>query len=431
MQSPSLRNIVAGLICLCASFGAKPLAASPDSIVAPPKYLLRIDSLVNFLVDDCDTLTIKQIIKQKNSLEFEQLEHQGSYVLSNTQAAHWLAFQMENSSKQPLRLVVELDNARLDSVLMYAVLKDSVMEHKVAGKKISPALWDMRTRNPAFQVDIPAGRNRQLYFKVKHSEHTRIPLKVYTRAEFETYKDKTNLIFTLFYGILFVIVVHNFFLFLAHRDFTYLMYLLVNGVMAVLLMNLNGFPFQYAELTILKMHDLRIIYALLAYLFLLFTIGYLRLRRTDKILFYGFSTSAFLFPILAAVFLYLAMDMERLQWYMLGALLVLLFVGALYQLQRHRYRPTWHYLSAMWVLLLGVSFYLLALTGKFPANFWMEYALQVGIILCVSLLSMGLSERQKLIDKEKEGGRQRATYISELMDFLKELHQNPDGEKTA
>jgi hypothetical protein len=417
------------LYLLCVACSGSLYASPKDTIKDTELHLnLQIDSMVATLVDSSDTLTIKDLLKNKNKENFTNNAARQPYWLNNVHAAHWFAFQMENSTKKPMELVIELDNARLDSVTLYLAHKDTIIEQKVSGKMIPPLLWDIRFRNPAFELEIPPGKSRQIYIKIKSTTPVRIPLKVYTREDFHVYKDRTNLIFTLFYGILFILVLHNLFLFISTRDFTYLMFLLFNAVLGLLLMNLNGFPFQYAELTRLKFFDLTPIFMLMAYLFLLFTIGYLRLRRSGKVLFYGFSATAILFPLLLLVLRAISFPTYRIQAQLLLALLVILFAGAIYALQRHRYRPAWHYLSGIWILLLGISFYLLALRGKFPVNFWMEYALQVGIILAAALISMGLSERQKIIDKEKQAGRARATYISEVMEFLKELHMIPEDE---
>jgi hypothetical protein len=228
----------------------------------------------------------------------------------------------------------------------------------------------------------------------------------------------------VFYAILFIIVIHNLILFLSHRDYAYLFYFTLNVVLIGILVNLNGFPFQYAELSFLRINDLTLPYLLLAYTFLLFSIGYLRVRKMSKVFLYAFTITGIVYPLAGYTLYRMQLPFAKVQQPMIIFLLAIAFAGALYQMQKG-YKPAWHYLSGMWITILGTLLFLLSSKGTINNQPWLNYSLQVGLVIGAALLSIGLSERQKLLDKEKSNAN--ADFLSGIREYLAALH-NPDKE---
>lgn len=413
------------LIAAVSAHAAKPPVT--DTLVpATTKFVSVIDSQVAFYIDSTDTLGIKALLKPKVKDRFELNPNTAPLNLGYNSHPVWIAFQLENNDQRPQEMAFETRNSRFDSVEAYIVYKDTVFDHYRSGSKIPLKYWPIKFRNPTFTTFVPPHGYREIYLRIHSLQPIRVPVTIYSRDSFATYKDITNLIFSLFYAILCIIVLHNLFLFFAHRDYAYLFYLACNVVLIWILANLNGFPFQYGELTALRLDDLTLPYLLLAYYFLLFSIGYLRVRKMPKVFLYVFTAAGIIYPLAGYTLYRMAYPFQKVQQPMIIALLAITFIGALYQLQK-RYRPAWHFLSGIWVTILGTLLYMLSTKGTINNQPWLAYSLQVGLIIGAALLSIGLSERQKLLDKEK--GTSHLDFLSGIREYLHALH-NPENGNT-
>ncbi|WP_281492771.1 7TMR-DISM family protein, partial [Leptospira bourretii] len=100
-------------------------------------------------------------------------------------------------------------------------------------------------RNPVFPLETKSGVSSVYYLKISSESTIPLTMSIWTEREFYDQLNKEQWIFGLFYGILFVMIAYNFFIYIFTYEKSYLFYMFfVSSIFFFHFIN-NGFAFQY------------------------------------------------------------------------------------------------------------------------------------------------------------------------------------------
>lgn len=143
---------------------------------------------------------------------------------ANTQGVTWLRFTLANNSDEPKRYIVSLDEAFVEDIQIFQTLPDGAIRHQRSGLVVPLQERPIKTRMPAFEVTVEPHVNSELWLSYRSKFEAVLSLQVQPPNEFATWADWQSSLYMLFFGCALAILIFNLLLFLALRDWLYLIY---------------------------------------------------------------------------------------------------------------------------------------------------------------------------------------------------------------
>lgn len=317
-----------------------------------------------------------------------------------SRSIYWLRFHVSHAQPHSDALVLEIPTSWLDRVTLYGPRTEESQGDML------PSPQPRTFRYPTFFLNVPSGQVTPYYLRVQGEDALVLPLKLSTVPAY--YERALSRAYGLgaYAGLILVLTLYNFIVYLSLRDRNYLYYVLYILGMGVMQALYEGFGTQYLwhQKTWLANRMLAFGTYLPMFFALHFTLGFLeikqRSRRMTRLLQMVFglllilSATAFLTPDYSS-----AIQTASLTSFLFPILLIAVGVMML----RKSSRAARFYLLA-WIPLLGsVLVYVMALRGILPANALTTNALYYGSALESILLSLALADRMKtLIRKQSQ-----------------------------
>src|SRR5690606_22896712 len=136
----------------------------------------------------------------------------------------WLRVQLSNPDTIIRHHLLEIGYSVLDLVDAWQVHADGRIDIIRTGDTLPFSQRPLAFRNFLLPLDFDPGENITLYLRVQTEGSLQVPLQVWQREHFF----ENQLDFTLgqgwYFGIVFVMAIYNFFIFLKLRDKNYLTY---------------------------------------------------------------------------------------------------------------------------------------------------------------------------------------------------------------
>lgn len=314
--------------------------------------------------------------------------------LGFSKSTFWIRIQIKNPTENLIRWNLVFDFPLLDEIQIYGNSLPKNLIHTL-GDRHPFSERNLDYRNPAYPLETPAGVSATYYLRVQSESTIPLTLAIWTEREFYDQLNKEQMIFGLFYGILFVMVAYNFFIYIFTYEKSYLFYLFfISSIFFFHLIN-NGFAFQYLwpNLNFWANYSLPFFICVSCITGISFTNNYLSLKKhLPKIsrlmwIWVGF---LFMFSVITFFLSYrTAMVISILLT--VPTALIMVFSGTSTYLTN--VRPARYYLISWSFFLLGVLLYSLKSLGFLPDNQITRWTIQIGTALQTILLSLGLADR--------------------------------------
>lgn len=392
------RWCVLGAFCsfATAAFASPIIAPSHGQILAPcsQNCSIFLDGTRNLkLTDSFAGVPFTQISNPTPNFGFSNQVYFLKFVVSNPGSTS--------------DFIVQVDYAPLQRIDFFIPEEGRMIQ---TGAALPFASRPVPHRTYVFPVQIPGGQSRTMFFRFESEGTLEFPILVMTADTFRDRIHEEQLVLGLYYGILTVLIVYNLILFFMVRDRGYLYYLLYVLGYGLIQTVLNGFAYEYFWPGSPYWNSKSLVFAIgWAFFFgIMFAREFLRSRRLvprlDKFLYVLMLLLFFLMP--AAFVLPYNWSIRA------AAVLALLFTGSIFLTAfacvLRGYGPARYFLVAWFSLLVGVTAYALKGLGILPANFFTEYVLQMGSALEMCLLSLGLADRIRVNEEERQKARQAA-----------------------
>lgn len=216
--------------------------------------------------------------------------------------------------------------------------------------------------------------------------------------------------FYLFFAGIFVsIILYNLFLFVSLSDRLYLIYVIATVFIGLVQLHFGGklTEWFYDRQSILAVYDTQILGALSGVSTIVFANSFLHTKRYCSWVYKISLISIFLYT-LSLVLLFFSLPTVSYQIINLNASVSLLLVVASVYAIRGGNRQARFFLFAWSFFLIGVTVFALKDFGILPFNAFTNFALPVGSVVEILLLSFALADRINVLKQEKELSQHQA-----------------------
>jgi diguanylate cyclase (GGDEF)-like protein len=357
---------------------------------------------VEYIVDDLGEHQAEQLM----SPDQQWLNHnQETLSFGYTPSAYWFRFNVQNSTNNAIHHLLEIAYPVLDDISMYVYDAKNglqVAQHRL-GDKIPFNSRQIQHRNFVVPLDLEPAQQQVWLLRIKTSSAMQVPLKIWPDRQFFIGDQARLMGLGLYYGIMFIMVLYNLFVYMSVREENYLYYVLYVASMAVFLASLQGLSFQYIWPNATSWND-RVIIVMLAGIVVfacLFTRNFLFLSDGEEKL-----NLAFWVVIISSTFIALSVNffsyailIQTLIGIAVVGISLSIYAGILRWGQG--YSSARYYTIAWSSMLIGGVILALNKFNIIPRNFFTENAIQLGSVLEVILLSFALAERLNQEKKER------------------------------
>ncbi|MCP4135565.1 MAG: PAS domain S-box protein [bacterium] len=377
------------------------------------------DFHLEYLVDEQGTLTFDDISSQKPAagrLSWTKSKT-GTRSFGFTSAAIWVRFSITNNSNQDKHFYLQESTPLLDELLIY--INSPGMETRIikTGDQVRNSHKRVSHRTYIFPVTHKAQSEQWYYLRYKTFFPMAFNLSFITPEELQQLKDYGNPILWLYYGILLVMVVFTLLIFISIRDISYLYHSLYIATMSFVLMMLNGTVSQYLApgLGAWKYPAIFFLTGLNLSVAIYFARKFINLPkmapkhdyvlRKIAIFFIAWTILALVIPapFIHTVTLYI----------MVGIMALLMSIEMTYLLVVYRSRQLIFLFTAFIFLTIGSILKVLTSLSFIPDNFITANGLYIGSILQIIILSTGLIDKIKYMERKLEKTEQKYRHLVE------------------
>jgi diguanylate cyclase (GGDEF)-like protein len=322
-----------------------------------------------------------------------------------TNSVYWFRFQVSNASDKDVSHLIEIAYPVLDEIKIYVYDRDNkqLINQFQLGDKIPFKLRKVQHRHFVVPLVVPPQQEQIWIVRIKTSSAMQIPMTIWPEREFFV-RDQSRLMgLGLYYGIMFIMVLYNLFVFFSVREESYLYYVFYVVSMAGFLASLQGLSFQYVWPNATNWNDSAIIVMLSGIIFFtcIFTRNFLTLANGHEIL-------NRMFGVVILFSAAIALSVNLVSYHILikiliglavFAIILVIYTGVLRWTQGLNAA---RYFTIAWSsMLLGGAILALNKFNIIPRNTFTENAVQLGSAIEVILLSFALADRLNQEKRER------------------------------
>ncbi|MFN3405207.1 MAG: 7TM diverse intracellular signaling domain-containing protein [Cytophagaceae bacterium] len=349
-----------------------------------------------------------------------EFSHEISFF-NERNSVFWLKFKIKDLTSLYKKWVLQ---APLHSEYMeiYIPTGDGKIIKSTAGQSVPFPVRPYKIRALAF--DLPPIKNQEyeVYLKFYSKTHLHFFFLIADQSRYTEVLGKTNYFLGIIYGVLFLMALYNFILYLSIRDRMYIYYVIYTLCSAFFISWKDGFGFQifWPETPVLNLYHHKTGLFLLLMAFTLYAHQFLDLKKKHQRL---HKVGIALSSVNVLYFLFISFDESHFDPLPIPYLLNFLFYyGMVIYYLTKGYKPSRY-------LILGFSFLLMALIiiklrymELMEWNWFVEYVLNYAVV--VEAVSMSLAIRDKIVHlrEEKEKAQKEKEHAQEVM--IAQLKEN-------
>ena len=388
-------------------------------VITPEQGTYSLGKHLELFEDSSKNLTITDIVSGQTKSRFIP-SNTDTPSFGFTTSAVWARFTVKNSLPHSVEYFLEIKYPLIDQLDLYTPTDTGGFTVLKAGDTLPFTQRTIQHKNNIFPIRLAPGEEKTLYLRCETTSSLNLPLVLHSPACLAGEISLEQTLLGIYYGILLVMMIYNFFIYLGLKDSTYLYYVLFVFTYMLFQLSLNGMAFQYFwPRQIWWANNCTPFFIFLAYIFATqFTRNILDTKRNipriDTVLRAGLILSV----IGATLSLFVGYNLSiRLATLMSLTVIALIVAGFICMIKG--YRPARYYFLAWSVSMLGVTVYALKTFGVLPHTFITHWGIQLGSAWEVILLSMGLADRFQLMKQEKE--QMQTSYARQLEEAHGEL----------
>ena len=376
----------------------KPLILSDQQGEYPLGFFLDI------LADPGGDLTIKDVTSPNYAARFSPSKVEvPNYGFTNS--AYWVRFQLLNESQQNTMWLLEMGFANMQYIDLYSPLAGSEgFTAKQTGALRPVSSRDVLDPNFVFKLTVPQSSSETFYMRIQSGTSMTVPLTLWTQEEFTNHSQQLHMLYWLFFGAIFALLVYHLFLLFILRDASYLFFVILLTSLLVIELSYSSYLETYL---FPGLYQLRSIYypwsfSLVMTSIILFSDTFLELKsRLPKLHLVNIAfVAVWGVLILATPFVsFHNIAVISVPWAVVS--LILTFMAGVLS-WKQGYHPTRFFMIAWFGLLAGFILLLFVRLGIAPSTFFSENLLLFGILWMAVCWSIALADRINLLKSEKE-----------------------------
>ncbi len=417
------------------SAGAFLLIAITSSVVYGADKLIIDDSLnqrvmgrhIEYLEDPSGGLALKEVLEEKGWKD----SRGDTLNFGFTSSAYWFRFTVGNASQRKISWFLEISYPMIDSLKLYVPEEGGKHRLIETGDHLPFEHRDVENVGFVFLLDESPGEHTYYLRMQTTSSLNFTPVMMSHKAYFHKLNREQPVVW-IYYGLMIIMVVYNFFIFLSSRDKNYLYYVFFIATWIMLQLCLNGYAFQYLWPHAIwwANNSLPFFIALTFVMVGLFFRSAIEIKkkfpRINKLIIFGVLIPGMILTLGSLLVPY-ALAIRMTTGFAVWAVSVL-YGSVIYTFFRGS-RTALFFLIGFGGLSLGIILYVLKTFGILPTNFLTHWSIQIGSSLVVILLSLGLADKinwmqknmARLLDEQKAGeqtARERAEKLQEIVNTV-------------
>lgn len=379
-------------LLMASSAAAEPLRLSGD------ETRIALAPHVELLVDPHAEWSAAEAMQQR----FDPLGPTPRTNFGYTRAALWLRVSLVSLADRPTDWRLEFTYPSLDLVELHDPAQPGLVLR--SGDTLRLAQRALPHRGPLFPLQLPAGGERTLLFRVRSEGSLTLDATLWQQDAFAPHSEAGYAAHALYFGMLLALLVYNLLLYVGLRDRTFLYYVLFVGSFGVGMAGLSGLGprFLWPDSVVWANRALPLGLIIAGLSALLFTRAFLDTPRHlpgwDRALRATVGLQAI--GLLLSLFAPVQLAMQSMTLISLVACSMMTIVALRALLSRVPAAPLF---ALAWALLLiGALVQALRNLTLLPTSFYTLYASQIGSALEMLLLSFALAARFSSLRRAKE-----------------------------
>lgn len=416
-------------------FCATGAQAVPDAGLAAGQSRLVLTPHIDFLAEPEAGASLQQMLQRDDwqPLPSNTAIHNAGFDTH----PYWYRMRLKiGSDIQPGTVrYLEIAYPLLDYVDLYIHTGTGSFEHYSSGDQRPFSQRAIQHRNIVFPIRLQPGVTTSLYLRVAtESTHT-LPITLWSDGAFIDKSNKELAALGIYYGVMFIMILYNAFLWVSVRERSYLSYIAfifcggilmpgaINGLGAEYVW---GFMPRWTNLSVLITTGLAISTGLL------FTQQTLRARKHDPLFYWILNLGIFagLAEMLVATVVEYAVGIRIAM--ILGVAAAVIVASYSVRSMLRGQQEALFFVLGWAAFLTGIVLKVLQGHGLLPTNFLTQYSMQIGMIMQVTLLSLALAnrintERSAKLAAQGEVLSAREEAISSLNRYQQIVENVPEG----
>jgi signal transduction histidine kinase len=320
---------------------------------------------------------------------------------------YWIKL-IANKSSYNDDVLLSIDQSRLTYVKLHLI-----NNNKIIPTKFIPFVESKRKIDQGKTFNLPKKlkKGEAILIEIKAKEIFSGSVKIYKKDEFVDILTSKSIFFGIYTGIMLIMIVYNFFLFIIIKDKSYIFYILYILFIWLTQISIQGYSNTYFwsenssfdDYSIIILSNLALIFASL------FTKSFLNTRLFSKISDKIFNILIFLavLNMLIPYAINIQVGFQVMQAITIFGCFLALSSAYFVYFEKH-FKPAGYYLVAWSILIVGAVLFVMKDYGILPYNNFTIYLLQISSVVEVMLLSFALADRINFFKKENELAQKRA-----------------------
>jgi hypothetical protein len=374
---------------------------------------------LTYYIDETNSLSFWQISSNSFSNRFEaHPDYQNKDFKTN--ASYWIRLPIRHSKSTHKVWLLEFYDQTIDFIDAYVPQEDGSYRNIVMGDSRPFAERTFRHKNFEIVLNMKSDTVMYYYFNVRSHEFADIRIAFRSVDRFVYYALNEYFLFGTFYGMVLIISLYNFLVFIAIREIKNIYYIFYILSVAAYAMSYDGIGFQYLWPNHPEWNDYAVgitMYSVIVW-GLIFTRRFLSTRsnspRLDK---------AFKWMIVARsiwIVLELAIFPELLTYRTIEIIpLSLIFYTAI-KVWKQGYRPARFFVIAYGILFMGFFIRSLVYLNVLPFTTALHYSLHFSFVFEMLFLTFALGDRIRILKDMRDRALKRIIHQHEINMQLKD-----------
>lgn len=353
-----------------------------------------LESYIEYYKDSANTLALKDL----RNREFKKIDSYFREIYDGS--TYWFRFKILNRSDLHNLWFFEVLDPHIQMVNVYQISANDTLPFTGTGFIEPFSARPTNHKNFVYPIRLHRSDSAEIYFSYQNNYHPNLSISFRPAEQFLDYALNEYYLLGLFYGILLIMAVYNFFIYLSTKESVYLLYVAYVLCYCLNAFREDGIGFQYLWPGQPWFNNSLEFLAplLLIGSFVFYSKKFLFLSNYARMLNRWIDASLVLYciPFLLNYFLL------RINWINYFYLLpfALIYIGGIITWKRGNLSAK-YFLLAFSFLILCFTIVVLRITNIVPVKVYTVYALNFGFLIEVVLFSYALGQRLKIEKDEK------------------------------
>ena len=350
--------------------------------------------------------TFEQVKSNTANLDFRPLDSENVNI-GFTKDQYWVKFRIKNTTSQNLTYYLETGRPITDGVELYSVSASGKIQSQQSGDKMAFTDRSFNHRKTIFEVQLPSEESLDVYIHYENDgEVLNLPLLLHNASSLLKITYIEQLVFGIFYGILFIAAIIYLFFFFALGERSFLYYSMYVVTVGLLQFSLDGYFFQYLRPGggWLSNHAV-VLFAIISAGFLgKYSEVYLNIRQSNSIMPWIFNAIyvGLGLLLLAVIFFPGLLEYSYPSVNILALGVLVAIVVSVVILVSKTIRVDKLFITGIFFLILGFVIFILNNLSVLPNTFLTQNSAKLGTGLEIIFLSLSMANRIKKLKSEKE-----------------------------